>query len=83
MGRSLGLSWVPICFHPRFQALVLSHLGQELEPLPRQWNGVRQAALVLLESSLRKGGNLEVWPTMLHPILSLWKGKGRYNLQPS
>ena len=60
MGRSSGLSWVPICSYPRFQALVLSHLGQELGPLPRQQNGARQAALVLLVSLLGRVEVLEV-----------------------
>lgn len=50
-------------------------------PLPRQQNGARQAALMLLESSLGRVEILEVWPAMLHPILSLWTGKDRCNLQ--
>lgn len=42
--------------HSRFQAPVLSHLGQE--PLPRQQNGARQAALNAPRDLTRKGGGV-------------------------
>lgn len=59
-GQELGSLLGSHLFHPRFQALVLSHLGQELGPLPRQQNGARQAALVLLVSLLGRVEVLEV-----------------------